>query len=216
MSGDPVPYESLEALRDSLAVMGQYSPEYWDKMMHRVPTAPVVPDRRAWLTQRCTGKRVLHVGSHGPLHEVLRPVCVALYGVDRVTHGPHTYAVDLDRAPDDLPVLPDVDLVLCGEVLEHLSNPGWLLAMLRDTYAVCPVIITVPNAFAEAGRGALHRGYEQVNCDHVAWYSWRTLTTLVERYGYQVQEFLWYHGVPLTAEGLIMVCQALQRGDPHP
>ena len=107
----------------------------------------------------------------------------------------------MDR--EDLPLLQDVDLVLCGEVLEHLSNPGRFLDGLRN-YGK-ETIITVPSAFSEVGYSWIRRGTENVNKDHVAYYSWRTLKTLVERHGYEVRQFYWYGGKPGVSEGLIMV-----------
>jgi hypothetical protein len=46
---------------------------------------------------------------------------------------------------------------------------------------------------------------ENVNKDHGAWYSWKTLTTLLERHGFTIREFYWYGGDGPTAQGLIMV-----------
>jgi len=201
MSGSPVAYETLDALRDGIVEMGNTPPEYWDKMMHKVPSAPVV-QRVSWLLERCKGKVVLHLGSASPLHEELRKVCAKLYGVDHVAkQEPGYYCVDLDRSPDDLPILPDVEVVLAGEVLEHLSGPGWLLAMLKESYT-CPLLITVPNAFCPQPR--LQDGYECVHFEHKSWYSYWTLKTLVESNRYTIQRFMWYNGKPMTAEGLIM------------
>jgi hypothetical protein len=93
-------------------------------------------------------------------------------------------------------------------VLEHLTNPGYFLQQLRVLGA--PIIITVPNAFSEAGRHWAAQARECVNVDHVAWYSWRTLKTLVERCGYEVREWYWYNGQPRFAEGLVFVVEPCQ------
>lgn len=178
-----------------------------DRMLHEVPDVPVV-DREAFILERCTGKRVLNVGCNGTdgragLHKRIGEVAEVAYGMDREGAD---YCVDLDYLPDfhDLAESLDVDLVVCGEVLEHLANTGYFLQQLHgmDT----PVIITVPNAYSANAQDWNGRNRtEQVNIDHVAWYSWRTLKTLVERYGYTVQEWYWYNGEPLTAEGLVFV-----------
>jgi hypothetical protein len=57
------------------------------------------------------------------------------------------------------------------------------------------------------GCHALEKGYENVNRDHVAYYSWWTLKSLVEKCGYEVVEFAWYNGRPLFAEGLVMLAE---------
>jgi hypothetical protein len=78
----------------------------------------------------------------------------------------------------------------------------------RSEPGICPILITVPNAHCVIGRQHILRGVESVNIDHVAYYSWRTLKTLVERYDYVVKEFYWYlPGQPRTAEGLIFVVE---------
>jgi hypothetical protein len=48
---------------------------------------------------------------------------------------------------------------------------------------------------------------ENVNIDHVAWYSPRTLRTLLERARWNITEFAWYGGDPGVAEGLIAVAE---------
>jgi 2-polyprenyl-3-methyl-5-hydroxy-6-metoxy-1,4-benzoquinol methylase len=185
-----------------------------ERMLHPIPDAPVV-DREAFILERCAGRRVLHVGSNGTdgkgaFHEAIKGVAEAVYGLDR---GGADINVDLDRMSNmqdaELAHLCDdvldlgVDLVVCGEVLEHLANPGYFLEWIRPLGAT--VILTVPNAFSRAAAISNAQGRECVNVDHVCWYSWRTLKTLVERYGYTVAEWYWYNGEPLVAEGLVFV-----------
>lgn len=177
--------------------------DYARKMLHAVPDAPVV-DRIAFVAARCRGRRVLSLGHSGPLAAVVDDVAAEVYGVDRSPLNPDVQRMDLDRWPEHLPPWP-VDLVLCGEVLEHLANPGRLLEHLALAYHNIPVIITVPNAMSQAARRHMERGVENINRDHVAWYSYYTLLTLVERYGYELQEWYWYNGTPRFAEGLIFV-----------
>lgn len=70
----------------------------------------------------------------------------------------------------------------------------------------CELIITVPNAMSSHLMPmAVRTGFECVNRDHVAWYSYRTLRTLIERCGFELMEFYWYGGQPITAEGIIFV-----------
>jgi 2-polyprenyl-3-methyl-5-hydroxy-6-metoxy-1,4-benzoquinol methylase len=198
-------YASIDDLRSHLReTTTPASPEYAAKMLHAVPDAEVV-DRAKFILERCKGQVVLDVGASGPMHEAIAKVAGKVYGIDR-QDGDGIVGIDLDDYHAQLPVFADVTRIVCGEVLEHLSNPGWFLKRLRAAYR-CETIITVPNAFAEAGRGQLKRGTEVVNRDHVAWYSYKTLSVLLERHGYTVKEFYWYHGQPYTAEGLIVVTE---------
>ncbi len=198
-------YDTLEALEDGIQELRGMSPEYADKMMHTVPTVPSV-ERVPWLCARLTGRTILHIGCVGTLHEALLKTCARAYGIDQeAARYPDYTRLDVETLGCRLPQCAGVEAVLLGECLEHMVSPGALLQKVREGYPGCEVIITVPNAFCEAGRQWMQRGYENVHRDHTAWYSWRTLTTLVEKCGYQVQEWYWHTGKPLVAEGLIFV-----------
>lgn len=177
------------------------SADYLDRMLHQIPDAVVV-DRARFIVAKCNGRRVLNLGSaSGQLHYLIKQVATGVVGVDRVKGS--DVVCDLDENPNRLLEIVPPEIVVCGEIIEHLANPGNLLKTLRKF--ACPVLITVPNAFSSASAKHLQGGYENVNLGHVAWYSWRTLKTLVERYKFAVKEFHYYGGIPRTSEGLIMV-----------
>jgi 2-polyprenyl-3-methyl-5-hydroxy-6-metoxy-1,4-benzoquinol methylase len=199
-------YTTIDALRESLArpTPKAHSPEYVKKMLHAVPDAPVV-DRTAFILERVKGKVVLDIGASGKLHEAIKQSAFIVKGIDKSRDDDECVAFDLDDVRYHvLPQWDNIECVVCGEVLEHLGNPGFFLARLRKLYRV-PTIFSVPNAFTATGRKHLENGVENVNQDHVAWYSYKTLRTLLERYGYTIAEFAWYNGQPYTAEGLIVV-----------
>lgn len=201
-------YASVEDLRSNLGGPPSRTPEYIAKMLHPVPETTVV-DRAASILKHVTGKRVLEFGASGPMHEAVVKVAAYCYGVDR-EDGPGVVGFDLDEiSPSSLLPEPamDPDIILCGEVLEHLANPGYFLQRLKKQWLGVPVLITVPNAFSSAAMAHILRGAENVNIDHVAWYSYRTLRTLLERYGFMIEAFHWYGGKPYTAEGLLVVAR---------
>lgn len=214
-------FATIDSLRESLAGPPRKvrSPEYALKMMHELPDAVTI-DRAQFIISRAKDKAVLDIGASGALHEALKAAAKRVYAIDKPAHGGTSMCVDrADFDLDDvtqagLPAFPwgsddgpAVELVVAGEVVEHLSNPGHFLKRLRSAYANVPVIVTVPNAFTVAGRKHMEDGVENVNLDHVAWYSWHTLKVLVERAGYTVREFYWYNGEPGFAEGLIFVLE---------
>lgn len=172
------------------------SEEYKKKMVHSIPSFDTV-DRHSWLYKILKDKKVLHFGGVGPLHNELTKLC-DIKSVDR--RGEVDYKIDVEK--DDLPG-GEYDYILCGEIIEHLSNPGFFLDKLRKYD--CDIIITVPNAFCATGYMWLKKKMENVNSEHVAYYSYKTLTTLVERHGYTVKERFWYNGKPMIAEGLVFV-----------
>ena len=205
-------YASLDELRSHLGggPRAADDPAYRAKMMHPFPEATSV-DRVAFILKHCEGKRVLEFGASGLLHEAIVKAAAEYMGVDREDRdGSHVYGFDLDdvsqaHVPDPFGWTPEI--LICGETLEHLSNPGWFLTRLRRDYPGVPLIITVPNAFSAAGQHWLTKGIECVNKDHCAWYSPKTLAVLLQRAGYTVGGLFWYGGTGPTAEGLVVVTE---------
>jgi hypothetical protein len=210
---------TLDDLRNNL---DGPSEEYRRKQLHPVPDAKVV-DREAFILERVAGKVVLDIGASGRMHEAIVMAAAFTWGITRPPEN-DPYVVrytdviesrmqgrfdirylDIDQHDAHWPHFKDVEIVICGEVIEHLSNPGQFLQKLR-AYR-CPVIITVPNAHGDVGRAWLEKGFNCVNIDHVAWYCERTLKTLLTRAGYEVKEHYWYNGRPRFAEGLIFVVE---------
>lgn len=197
---------TIQDLYDEVDAYGHQTPEYHQKYMHRVPDAQVV-ERMVFLMACCKDKTVLHMGcASGPLDEKLRSVARRVYGFDRddVPDRDHFYRLDFER--EELPELPEpIDVVVCGEILEHMSNPGQFLDKVRPYCG--ELVITVPNAFSDGGVAQLKRGFENVNDSHVAYYSYKTLDILVVRHGFRRKEMYWYNGQPKFSEGLIFVCE---------
>ena len=201
-------FSTLDDLSNELQEMGSHSAEYWDKQVHKVPQSKTV-DRTAYLVAQATGKTILHVGCTGQLDVALRKVAKKCYGIDQqALTRPDFHQCNLDAlAYEDLPAYPDVELVICGEVLEHLSNPGFFLISVREACAGTPVIFTVPNAMGAAGAEWLvKRGRENCNRDHVSYYSYVTLKELLRPAGYGIDQHYWYGGRPYISEGIIAVC----------
>ena len=202
-------HATLADLRSHLRGVPKAPPDAWAaKMLHRVPDADVV-DRAGLLCDLTKGKRVLDVGASGPMAEKLRAGAASYVGWDR-TASDGVLAVDLDDVTQPLPQVAEVEVIVCGEVLEHLGNPQWFLTRLARQYPGVPLVVTVPNAFTESGRQHILKGIECVNLDHVAWYSYHTVRTLLTRSGYRIASFVWYHGARYTAEGLVVLAETEQ------
>ena len=194
---------TLDDVKRECEDYGTHDPVWHDKMWHRIPKTKVV-DRVKFILERARGKVVLDCGcTSGGLHTQLRRVSKKVYGIDRdPCDAPDTAIFNFeDCARREMPRFPDVELVIVAELLEHLSNPGHFL---DDLWAHnSPILITVPNC----GGNDFRAGIECVNRDHVAWYSWKTLSTLLGRHGWPVKEFYWYNGTPGNAEGLVVVAE---------
>jgi SAM-dependent methyltransferase len=107
------------------------------------------------------------------------------------------YCGDLENL-DSLPVDRTFDLIIAGEVIEHLSNPGALLRGVQRFMAPdSRLVVTTVNsycAFRFAIYGLRGRGgaAEPVHPDHVAYYSHNTLRHIAYRAGLSMQDFKFY------------------------
>jgi hypothetical protein len=160
-------------------------------------------DRRSYIIEKCRGKKVLHLGcidwpyldrkiAEGSLlHADLIKVTSEVVGFDSDREGAAQFEEqgwpvivgNLEAMPTNLPAF---DIVVAGEVIEHLSNPG---VFLNSLAAACPqteVIVTTPSAYAARRFWRFLLGHEQVHPDHVAYYSPLTLRYVLQRAGYDI------------------------------
>jgi len=80
---------------------------------------------------------------------------------DSVVHG------DVERL-DELPVDQKFDTVIAGDIIEHLSNPGQMLAGIkRFCGSDTRVIITTPNAFGAPNYLRYSAGRFREGAEHV-------------------------------------------------
>ncbi len=220
MLQEMLPNANGRSVYDILDDIQQNNPQtaHAKRMNHKVPKAEVV-DRVEYILDAVKGKTVLDIGCAGTNGncDLFKKIMVAAhkaYGIDSQENEltkamPNVEQFNIDEMlPRDvfLPLFYDIELVIAGELLEHLSNPGALLGAIRTAYSHADLLITVPNAFSASAIKHIQKGTECVNIDHTCWFSWRTLKTLVERYGYSVDEVKWYNGKPLIAEGIVFLC----------
>ncbi len=166
----------------------------------------------------CEGKNVLHLGcTNSPytddslrnnmlLHLDLAGTANRLVGfdyeqedLDKLAHAgvKDLYKADLENL-DAVALKEQFDVIIGGEMIEHLSNPGkFLHGVKRFMHPDTQLVITTINAYcamrfliyALRGKGGEN---EPVHPDHVAYYSYRTLSLSLERAGLGIEEFAFY------------------------
>lgn len=175
-------------------------------------------DRVGFIREAVRGRKALHLGcTNWPytqdsidkgmlLHFELAGLAAELWGFDfdeeglavlRAAGTGNLFRADLERL-GDVPVDEKFDVIVAGEMIEHLNNPGLFLEgikrfMHRDT----DLVITTINAYSAMrfamyglrGRGGVN---EPVHPDHVAYYSYRTLRLVVERNRLDLKRFCFY------------------------
>jgi len=203
----------------------------WEK---RIPRTPIV-DRDDFIVELCRGKRIVHLGAcDAPmslekaergelLHQKLGRSAASLHGLDndrsaiellRTKFG----IVDIELR--DLSIPPtelsgDADVVVCADVIEHVTNTGALLDASRALLGPKGIlVVSTINALSikQALRTLL--GREPVHPDHVAYFSYGTLGQLLLRFGFALEtcHFFAYPAVhPLSAAVFSAVYSAWPR-----
>lgn len=211
--------------------------------------------RVEFIKKMCRGKKVLHLGctdhpftkemidNQMLLHFELGKIASDLYGFDFDQKGidvlsaagaANLYRADLEKL-EEVNLDKTFDVIIAGEMIEHLSNPGLFLRgiqrfMNKDTN----LVITTINAYSGMrfliyglrGKGGEN---EPVHPDHVAYYSYKTLNLVVQREKLSIKEFVfydlgkehrpfgrWFYNLfndlcvkisPQLSDGVIAVCQ---------
>lgn len=219
------------------------------------PINPKLVQRVDFIKATCRGRSVLHLGcTNWPytreavesgmlLHNELCKDATEVYGFDYDQEGIDTlselgvsnlFRADLEKL-DEVPLQRTFEVIVAGEMIEHLSNPGlFLKGIQRFMSSGTQLLITTINAYC--GMRFFYYGLrgkrgtaEPVHPDHVAYFSYSTLMLLIERHGLLVEDLLFYDmGIehrphnkwyvnaandvcvkiaPQWADGLIAVCK---------
>lgn len=226
-------------------------------MVHRLPAAPCV-DRASFLCDLAAGRSVTHVGfvdqgyramqdrSGTWLHGHLARTARTLVGLDLDQAGVadaraagfEAHAVDCrDAAAVAAAGVEPAEVVIAGEVIEHLDAPGPFLDGLHHLVADDGrLVITTPNAAGLFNTVAALANREVNHPDHVVSFTWRTLHRLLADHDLEVVQSATFVpavkeggirgagaraitgverlagrlGRPFLADGLIVVCRSLR------
>lgn len=129
------------------------------------------------------GKEVLDLGSttnKKNMFDIMKKLAKDLVGVDirrsddpKIVEG-NVETVDLNRK---------FDLIIAGEIIEHLSNPGIFLDnMKKHLKNDGQLLITTPNAKSFAYL------FFKGNSEHTCWYCRNTLNQLLKRHGFKIKQ----------------------------
>jgi SAM-dependent methyltransferase len=171
-----------------------------------------------YLKEICRDKTVLHLGcTNWPytkdvlavgtlLHLELQGIARELWGFDADQEGldllaglgvKNLYRAHLEHL-EEVELDQKFDVILAGEMIEHLSNPGlFLRGIKRFMRPDSTLVITTVNAYCGfrmivyglRGRGGRA---EPVHPDHVAYYSYSTIHLLLSREELVARRFLFY------------------------
>lgn len=176
-------------------------------------------DREATILELAAGSRVLHLGCVGhdferddepgrryeqSLHAKIEGVATEVVGVDTNAEAIGEYeragvatsmVVGNVERLEALELGGPFDVIVSGNVIEHLSNPGGMLDGMRAlSHPGTTVLITTPHAFALSQYLRHARGRFQESDDHVMTFNGPSLANLVGRHGFRVVSVDTGHG----------------------
>lgn len=170
-----------------------------------------------FLVDYVKNKRVLHIGftDHIPLidlkiksndwlHKLLINSSSRCIGIDinkesveyvkNVIGIKDVYCLDIsiESLPDQ--IKNEVfDVVILGEVLEHIDNPVHFLNQINIKLSkqANELIVTVPNAFDSINLIEIRNGIEYINTDHRYWFTPFTLSKVLSRANFTTKDFFY-------------------------
>ena len=172
--------------------------------------------RKNELLKLAKNKNVLHLGcihhadyqlsieSNTWLHKDLDKVSKKLVGLDYLKketeeihekYGYEIYFADVMKL-ENVDIQETFDLIICGELINHIENPGLMLKGLRRFMnRESLLIITTPNQYSLHRMIKIFLGKEDAQWIHpevVAWHSFGTLRHLTERCSFFVERQDYY------------------------
>jgi 2-polyprenyl-3-methyl-5-hydroxy-6-metoxy-1,4-benzoquinol methylase len=177
------------------------------RFLHRLGPVRIV-NREAFLIDSARGKKVMHLGcvdsgllearieKEDLLHAKLARSSAELWGIDLDASGierlrslgyPNLVAGSAEDPPASIP-REAFDVVVAGELIEHVQNVGRFLVASAELLRPDGVlIVTTPNALRFYNPIPALFGLELVHPDHVAWFSPKTLRRAAEMSGLSVK-----------------------------
>jgi len=169
------------------------------------PRLEFVSDREKYLTDLCRGKVVLHLGCASALHLkeqvatgrhlhlLIRSSARRVYGVDideeavrllREGYGvADVFVADVESL--HLDIADPIDVILAGEVVEHLNNPGnFLNSVSRYMGEQTILLMTTPNVLCAKAFFHSLLGRQRMHPDHSIGFTFSLLQTLLTRHEY--------------------------------
>jgi 2-polyprenyl-3-methyl-5-hydroxy-6-metoxy-1,4-benzoquinol methylase len=166
-----------------------------------------VTTRSELVREVCLGKRVLDLGcvdqvpdgvEIAPLHREVVSIAASCVGVDTNERGVAALEAEgydvvcCDATGPELlsTVSGPFDVVVAGELIEHVLNPGGLLHNARELLAPGGVLlITTPNPDSMVGAAIGVLGRYTTNLDHVADFQPYHVAELADRTGFELSSW---------------------------
>lgn len=176
----------------------------WNKSL---PKTKLV-NRMEFYLRKSTNQKVLNLGPVGRDDPPI-PLCSIHKRIMEVSNG--VVGIDLDKKGIDLAnkegihniIWGNVEemenislkekftLIIAGDIIEHLSNPGKFLEGVKQFFSKdTEMIISTPNAFCfQRFIPTLLFNREILHPEHTCYFSYNTMKNLLERHGFRIKEY---------------------------
>ncbi len=163
-------------------------------------------EREQAVLEMCTGKKVLHLGCVGwtdlpsaekmkmaaaSFHQALSAICdctgldidgETIEELQKAGLFKNVVTGDAERLTGEA----EYDVVVAGDIIEHLSNPGSMLdGALKVAKSGGMLIVSTPNAFSLPALVRLLSGRFREGAQHVLNFNYLTLQQLLSRHGWK-------------------------------
>jgi 2-polyprenyl-3-methyl-5-hydroxy-6-metoxy-1,4-benzoquinol methylase len=153
-------------------------------------------DRISCILKYCEGREVLDIGCVGHaipkgsrerhLYGELKKIAKSVVGTDVVSDAWCTPDVKADV--ENMDIGRTFDVVVAGEIIEHVNNPGIMLRNLRKHMRNDSLlVISTPNVLSTSVLiEHIIRGESRAHFEHNFWFTEKFLTHLLEKNGFAV------------------------------
>lgn len=149
--------------------------------------------RKQFINKYCSGKKVLDLGCKGSWQE-LSTLHTHLANISDVTGVDIEHCNALNFILDDVTTLKKVkgkyDVVVAGELIEHIDNLGEFLSVIKQKkYDDGLIILTTPNILSlRAIKATIFSGREAQEKGHVVAFTKTLLENICKQHGYVILE----------------------------
>lgn len=170
-------------------------------------------DRMNLITEKCSGKKIVHLGCTDHiqlisdkrekglwLHDKITSKAKECIGFDINSNAVkyvndelninNVFFDDIVSRKNEMICSKKWDMIIVGEILEHVNNPVDFLNKIKKMYSgvIEKILITVPNALKLENYIFAEQGYECINSDHRYWFTPYTISKVLYESQIEIEE----------------------------
>jgi len=171
-------------------------------------------NRLSYIASLCNRKRVLDIGCYDEtaidskketiywLHGLISEKAESVIGIDssdlikneiKTSDNSKIIKLDLNDIDSNFVKKYPIDIIVAGELIEHIENVQTFIKSLTSLYSGCKLVLTTPNSTSLTNTILAFINRESNHKDHLHIFSYKTLNTICLRAGIQGFTITPYH-----------------------